>query len=226
VTLTARIGWLTVFAAAFGFVETAVVVYLRALFYPDGFDFPIEILALGDTVTMTELAREVATLLMLLGTAGLAARRFWGRFGAFAYAFGIWDIVFYIGLKVVLDWPESLGTWDVLFLIPGVWTGPVWSPLVIAVLLAVCGARMMQDEARGRVPALRWTHWVAGAVSLLLLLTAFLWNHEPVYRGEMHGAFPWPVWLAGIVVGLATFLHLERGSSSERPTHGGRHGSA
>ena len=36
-----RILVLAAFGIAFGFIEAAVVVYLRGLFYPNGFSFPI-----------------------------------------------------------------------------------------------------------------------------------------------------------------------------------------
>jgi hypothetical protein len=212
VSFRARIGWLTLFAAAFGFLEAAVVVYLRALYYPQGFSFPLHVLTPSDPLAVTEVVREACTLLMLLGAASLTARTAWGRFGAFAFAFGVWDIVFYLGLKAVLGWPPSLATWDVLFLIPGIWTGPVWSAAGIALLLTVCGAMILRQEVANAIPRIRWQHWLGASCSLIVLLTAFLWNHRTAYEGGVPGWFPWPVWLAGVALGLATFAHLCRGS--------------
>jgi hypothetical protein len=208
--LRARIAWLSLFAAAFGFVEAAVVVYLRAIYYPEGFSFPLHIIDPADPLAVTEIVREACTLLMLLGAGCLAARGAWGRFGAFALAFGVWDLVFYAGLWAVLGWPESLATWDVLFLIPGVWTGPVWSAAGIAVLLVVCGGAIMWQEDVGRTPRIRWMHWLGAAVSLAILLTAFLWNHTVALEQGVPESFPWPVWLLGVLVGLGTFFHLSR----------------
>jgi hypothetical protein len=213
----ARLAWVGLFGVAFGYLEAAVVVYLRAIYYPDGFAFPL-ILADMD-VALVELGRELATLLMLLGIAGLAARSAWGRFGAFAVGFGVWDLVYYAALKVALDWPESMGTWDVLFLIPGIWTGPVWSAAVIAVFLVVCGGWIMKADAAGHRPRPGPAGWGGGAISLLLILTSFLWNHSMTYRGEVPEWFPWPIWLAGVIVGLATFGWLfipVRGEKSAR----------
>lgn len=205
-SLPARLGWLILFAVAFGFLEGAVVVYLRAIYYPDGFGFPL--LLAADRIARVELARELATLLMLLGVAGLAARRPWGRFGAFAVAFGVWDLVYYLALKVMLGWPASLATWDVLFLIPGIWTGPVWAALDIAVLLVVCGARIMAVDAEGYSPRPGWLDWLGCGISLALLLTAFLWNHSLVEKGGVPVSFPWWFWAAGVAVALATFLRV------------------
>jgi hypothetical protein len=206
--LARRLGWLTLFGAAFGFLEAAVVVYLRAIYYPDGFRFPLHVIYPPDTLAYTELAREAATLLMLLGVAGVAARSAWGRFGAFAFTFGVWDLVFYAGLKVVLDWPASLATWDVLFLLPGIWTGPVWSAAVIALCLVAGGAVILGQDAAGRPPRIRWFHWCGAVLSLLVLLLAFLWNHRTAVEGGVPEWFPWPVWLLGVALGLATFVHL------------------
>src|ERR1700682_679599 len=36
-----RVRWLTIYVVAMAYVESAVVVYLRALYYPHGFDFPL-----------------------------------------------------------------------------------------------------------------------------------------------------------------------------------------
>lgn len=208
--LRARIAWLSLFAAAFGFVEAAVVVYLRAIYYPEGFAFPLHLIDPSDPLAITEVVREASTLLMLLGAACLAARGAWGRFGAFALAFGVWDLVFYAGLWAVLGWPESLATWDVLFLIPGVWTGPVWSAAGIAVLLVVCGSLIMRQEAEGRAPRIRRVHWLAAVLSLGSLLTAFLWNHRTALEQGVPEGFPWTIWLLGILLGLGTFIHLSR----------------
>lgn len=202
----ALLGWLTLFGAAFGWVEAAVVVYLRRLYYPDGFAFPL--VTLPNEVAVVEVVREAATILMLLTVACLASRTAWGRFGAFSVAFGVWDLVYYAGLYAALGWPESPGTWDVLFLIPGIWTGPVWSAAVIAVLLVVCGARMLDGDRRGERPRPRGLDWALSALSLLLILSAFLWNHEPALAQRPLGRFPWEIWLAGVLIGLVPFARL------------------
>jgi hypothetical protein len=52
-----------VFAIGMGFLEAAVVVYLRLHFYPRGFAFPLA--QMPAHVVAVEGAREVATLVML-----------------------------------------------------------------------------------------------------------------------------------------------------------------
>ncbi len=205
-TFRLRFGWLALFAASFGFLEAAVVVYLRELTYPEGFSFPLRLLSarLGGI----ELAREGSTLVMLAGAAALAARGFWGRFGAFAVAFGVWDLLYYAALRGLLGWPASWATWDVLFLIPGIWTGPVASAAAIALLLVVCGGLMWRRAADGYTPRPRAWHVVSALAALGLLLAAFLGNHSLVLTGGVPVRFPWVLWSGGALVGLHAFWDL------------------
>ncbi len=121
-------GVVALFAAAMGFLEAIVVVYLRALYYPGGFTFPLAPMA--PHIFRAELVREVATLVMLGAVARLAGRNRLQRLGAFLFAFAVWDILYYAALKIFLDWPASLFTWDILFLIPVTWVGPVLAPVI------------------------------------------------------------------------------------------------
>ena len=206
--LGARLAWLATFGTAFGYIEAAIVVYLRALYYPDGFGFPLVMPPLE--IGLVEIVREVATLIMLATVAGLAARSAWGRFGAFAVVFGVWDLAFYLGLKATLGWPASLATWDVLFLIPGVWTGPVGSAAGVAVFLVICGAWILHADRCGVRPAPGLLGWSGAALSLVLLLASFLYNHGRAASGGIPERFPWILWAAGVAVGLATFWKLFR----------------
>jgi len=92
-------------------------------------------------VVLVEVAREAATLLMLLGVAMLAERRPLRRFAAFAFCFGVWDIVYYVMLRAAIGWPASLLEWDILFLIPAPWTSPVLAPVLVS--LALIGAAVL-----------------------------------------------------------------------------------
>ncbi len=112
-----RYVWLCLLGLALGWFEGAVVVYLRELYYPDGFRFPVIIMPAW--LVGVELVREAASLLLLAAGARLAGRDFLERFGAFMTLFGIWDLVYYCVLKLVLDWRESFATWDLLFPVAG-----------------------------------------------------------------------------------------------------------
>lgn len=130
-----RYAGVVIWAAAFAVVEAMVVYYLRKLFgieyrlrfTPADFHFPHKYLPY-------EQAREMATMVMLLGVGFLAGRTWWQRFAFWLLAFGVWDIFYYVWLWVMLRWPSSLGDRDLLFLIPNQWWDPVWMPV-----LASCG---------------------------------------------------------------------------------------
>ncbi|MFM9945677.1 MAG: hypothetical protein ACKVQB_10645, partial [Bacteroidia bacterium] len=139
--MTKKIIWVTVFAIAMGFLETSIVVYLRELYYPEGFEFPLK--GMKSYLIWTELAREAATIIMLAGIAWLAGTNVHTRFAWFIYTFAIWDIFYYVFLKVILNWPSSWFTWDVLFLIPCLWSGPVLAPLILSLMMVLIWATIL-----------------------------------------------------------------------------------
>lgn len=190
------------FGAAFGYLEATVVVYLRRIYCPGGFGFPI--LPISAPTAAVEIVREAATLVMLGAAAFVAGRTRWERFGWFAFLFGVWDIVFYAGLYAVLRWPASLLTWDLLFLIPLVWAGPVLAPLLVSLLLVSGGAALALRERRGRPARVRAADWAIGAAGVLLLLAAFMANHGTVASGGVPRSFPWIPFLIGWVLAAAS----------------------
>jgi len=128
-----------IFAIAMAFLESAIVIYLRRIYYPSGFSFPLA--HIENWVLNTEWIRELFTIVMLVSVACLAGKKIIGKFAYFLYAFAIWDIFYYIWLKVILNWPSSFLTWDLLFLIPFPWVGPVLAPVISSltmILLALC----------------------------------------------------------------------------------------
>ena len=95
--------WLLLWGVSFGYIESAVVVYLREIYYPNGFSFPL--VPIDENILKTETLREAATLLLLWSTAVLSYSRLQSRIAAFFILFGVWDIFYYIFLKILLDWP-------------------------------------------------------------------------------------------------------------------------
>src|SRR4030042_2063929 len=130
-----------IFAAVFGYIESAVVVYLREIFYPAGFTFPLPNLLAFDPaqkyLLLTEIGREAATIAIILAAAYLFGRNRRQRFAYFMVIFAIWDIFYYVWLKVILDWPASIMDWDILFLIPVTWPSPVLYPVLVSITLIV-----------------------------------------------------------------------------------------
>jgi hypothetical protein len=165
--------WVLCFAVAMGFLETSVVVFLRALYYPEGFQFPLKMMA--QNLVVTELYREAATLVMIISVSVLASKYRLHRFAWFLAVFGIWDIMYYVFLKMLLGWPESLLTTDILFLLPGMWTGPVIAP-VINSLTMILMAVVILNSRKGSRPTLRLTGgtWALLIIGSLLVLTAYM----------------------------------------------------
>ena len=131
-----REGWkklaiVSAFAVAMAFLEAVFVVYLRKLYYPAGFGFPA-VFPLDPFVYGLELFRELATVVMLACVGLLAGKKAYDKFAYFIYGFAVWDIFYYIFLKITIDWPLSLLTWDTLFLIPVQWVGPVLAPVIVS----------------------------------------------------------------------------------------------
>jgi hypothetical protein len=150
-----------VFAAAFGFLEAVVVVYLRAAtgllpgyqgtlsdiihlsgqFYVE----PQRVAQLPQSLLSLEVLREAATILMLLSVAVLSSPKPKVRVAVFLWAFAIWDIVYYAALWATIRWPPSLKAPDVLFLIPVPWISPVWFPLLVS-SLAVAAVLLTREK--------------------------------------------------------------------------------
>jgi hypothetical protein len=193
---------LSAFAAAMGILEAAVVVYLRALYYPDGFGFPLGEIA--PPILRVEIVREAMTLVMIGSVAFLAASRAWPRWIAFLVVFGLWDIFYYVGLKLFLAWPSSLVEPDILFLIPKEWIGPVLAPMLVSLVWVVGGFCL--HDARPAELRMSVIDWLGGALGCGLILVSFL---VPVGTPEKPG-FLWSVFLAGLLLGSGVMARLRR----------------
>ncbi len=167
---------ITAFAIAMGFLEAAVVVYMREIIYPGGFSFPLAPVPVH--LALTELFREVATLVMLLTIGMVAARKFSTRFAWFIYSFAVWDIFYYVFLKLILGWPESLLTWDVLFLIPTTWTGPVISPVVVSLTMILLAMIILVYDELGKDTRIRRLEWIGLIAGSLILIFGFVFDYS------------------------------------------------
>jgi len=173
--------WLSVFAMSMGFLEAIVVVYLRMLFFPGGFSFPLGMIPPG--VLIIEIVREACTMGMLVSVAAVSVRGIVRRTGAFIFVFGVWDVFYYVALKVFLGWPPSLMTWDVLFLIPVTWLGPVLAPLIVAVTMAGFGGWLLLKGGQARIGPASWLVLCMGAFDIF---SAFISDYLGlIVRGGM-----------------------------------------
>jgi hypothetical protein len=192
-----RARWVALYAVAMAAVESAVVVYLRALHTGDA---PLTVLLheVPTRLIPIEIGREVATLVMLIAVACLTGRYAWERFLYFALAFGVWDIFYYVWLWVFIGWPPSLFTWDVLFLIPLPWLGPVIAPVIVSLGL-VAGALWLLSRPAVRLPVPSWVLMILGGVIVLLSFTV---DYPYALARSDPPRFRWEIFWAGIVVAV------------------------
>ena len=208
-----RLFWVSIYAVAMAYVEAAVVVYLRAIYYPQGFAFPL--VRLEPHMAAIEIGREAATLAMLLGVAALAGTDRWERFLAFCLGFGIWDIFYYVWLWVTLGWPPSLLTWDILFLIPVPWAGPVLAPLLISLGLVGGALLLLRLHVRGVRLVVPWPLWVMAVAGGVLVLGSFMLDFRMILEPANPPPFRWGLFAAGMALGTTALFvgvgRLERG---------------
>jgi len=203
--------WLILYAVAMAYVESAVVVYLRALYYPHGFAFPLA--PIPPAMAGVEIGREAATLAMLLGVVMLVGTERWERFLAFCVSFGVWDLFYYVWLRVLLGWPPSLLTWDVLFLIPVPWVGPVLAPGLVSVALVVGGALLLRRGARGEPYTFALPLQVLLLAGALLVLASFMLDFRVALSLSRMDPppFRWGLFGSGVSLGvIALVLALRR----------------
>ena len=209
--------WLTVAAYAVGmaWVESAVVFYLRTL--SDRIDpHQVEPLPRVDGLASVELIREAATLLMLITVGMLAGKNWRSRWGYAAIAFGVWDIFYYVFLKVITGWPNSLNDWDILFLLPLPWWGPVIAPVLIASLMIVWGTLASQWEHQ-RPFRSEWRAWGLNFAGCSLALYVFMEDAirvvgqgEDALRMMLPVRFDWPLFLIALMLMSAPVLSCGR----------------
>ena len=196
--------WVSVFGIAFAFVESSVVAYLRALYYPEGFTFPLKLMT--PQHLLVELSREAATIIMLVAVGVLAGRKAWERFGYFMVAFGIWDIFYYVWLKVVLDWPARLDDWDILFLMPLPWIGPVIAPVLISLLMTVCGAVICLRVERELFFRPRAGSWILSSLGTLIILYSFMADTPATVHGHQPLPYHYGLLGGGLILYIAAFI--------------------
>ena len=180
--------WIGLFAVAMGYLESAVVVYLRTIYYPGGFSFPLK--TFSPEIGITELFREAATMVMLLGIGMIAAKKAMVRFALFIYAFAIWDIFYYIFLYVLIGWPSSLMEWDILFLIPVAWIGPVLAPVINSITMILLANSIIYAEYRTGKPNMTAGEWILVLLGSLVTIAAYTIDYiYYLYNGHVISHF-------------------------------------
>ena len=201
--LVKRFSWVSVYAIAMAFLEAVVVAYIR------------ELLHLSDrradlnSYAIMEAWREAATIVMLVAVGWLTGRRKIDRLAYGMFAFGLWDIWYYVWLKVLVDWPKTLLDWDTLFLIPFPWRGPVLSAVLIAGLICVVAILAVYQVDRQEMP--RVISFQVGVTLGGALLALYVFMAGPIHvwirggtnwRSIRPEVFNWPLFL--LALGLMT----------------------
>lgn len=194
-----------VYAVAMAYVEAAVVAYLREIHGIE--DLMRDLPTTADRFTAIEVGREAATMVMLLAVGWIAGRRLQDRLGHFVFAFGLWDIFYYFWLAIIEGWPHSPLEWDVLFLIPVPWWGPVLAPVLIAGMMCVGGAAAVLGADRGVTWRLSWTNAAVAATGMGVVLYTFmadglgaLPDGADAVNRVRPSDFQWPLFALGFVV--------------------------
>jgi len=200
-----------IFAAAFAFVESTVVVYLRQILYPEGFAFPLKLASLPQAAV--EAVREFATLVMLVAVGTLAGKTSWQRFSYFMIGFGVWDVFYYVWLKLILGWPASVLDWDILFLLPIPWIGPVLAPVLVSLTMIAGGWLILRkEEEHGLFRASR----AAAALVLLgsiAILVSFLLDTDATLHFQYPKPYHYELLALGMVCYVAAFITTARTSA-------------
>ena len=200
---------MVVFAAAFAYIESAVVVYLRVIFYPDGFSFPLPNLLDFENVRryllLTEIGREAATLVLILTACILIGRNRHQRFAYFLAIFAVWDIFYYIWLKLILDWPASIMEWDILFLIPTIWASAVLYPVIISVIMLAFAVLILHRDAIGKPINVTPLDWLIFSAASVVIVISFCNTGRHIADADYKAYFYWPIFAFGAATAVATF---------------------
>lgn len=199
-----RLVWVSLFGLAFAFVESSVVVYLRSLYYPEGFSFPLKLISQQHLAV--ELAREAATIVMLAAVGVLAGSKAWERFGYFLVAFGVWDVFYYVWLKVILDWPAGLSDWDILFLLPLPWIGPVIAPVLISLLMILFGSTIALRFESKKFFHPNWLSWMLAIAGTLVVLYSFMMDTEATLNGRQPARYQYGLLVVGLILYVVSFV--------------------
>jgi len=221
-SLLKQLSWLVIFSIAMAYLESAVVVYLREIYYPEGFSFPL--VPINAEIFITEILREIATIIMLAGIGILTGNSSSQRFAFFLLTFAIWDIFYYIFLYALLGWPSSLLTWDILFLVPIPWVGPVITPIIVSLTMIILASSLIHFKKN-----LNLNQWLLSILGSLMVIISWVFDYWIFISNQFSngawilsseqelfgssdqyipGSFNWYIFLIGILLLLtATASH-------------------
>jgi len=217
---TSKVILLSFFAVSMAYVEASVVIYLREILYGGGKVPLFPLRPFKGQLLWIEMGREASTLLMLLSVGLISFRSFKGRAAAFFYAFGLWDIFYYVWLKILIGWPIYWCEYDILFLLPLPWIAPFMAPVLIALFFSASSLYVMLRD-----PPVNFRYLS------LALAGGFLDFLSFIYLGIAHasdgtapaepGGFPWAIYITGLLMMLAGFYFALTKSSPDQIAYNG-----
>lgn len=198
-----------IFGIAFAYIEAVVVVYLREIFHPDGFTFPLAdfgTILQRKPLLLTEIGREAATIVLMLTGAWLFGRNLQERFAYFLAIFAVWDIFYYVWLKVLINWPSSIVDWDILFLIPITWAGPLLAPVLISLTLLLFAVIILYRDSCASGLKVTLMDWLGFSLAGLVVVVSFCIAGRHIRKRDFKSHFYWPVFALGYISAAILFL--------------------
>jgi hypothetical protein len=177
-TLIKNLILVTIFATAMALLESAVVIYLRELYYPNG--FTVAFIKMPENIIIIELCRELATIVMLVSLSFLLGSSHLSRFAWFIYSFAIWDIFYYVWLKLFIHWPAGLLDWDILFLFPVTWLGPVLAPVICSICMILLSFLILHGENTVHIFRMKRVSWILIIGGAIIIYFAFTVDYTSI----------------------------------------------
>ena len=130
---------LAIFGIAIAHLEGVVVVYLRkTLGFKENVSNINFLQKFPKKYLLIKRTREAATIIILVVLAYLVGINLFDMIIVFLWTFAFWNLLYYFSLYVLIKWPNSLKTINVLFLIPKPWIAPVLFPISISSITILC----------------------------------------------------------------------------------------
>ncbi len=193
----------SMFAIAMGLLEAICVVYIRKIIFPP--DGNITNTPISEFNFTLEAIRETMTIIMLTTTSILAAFNWRTRLAMFFLAFGIWDIFYYIGLKIFLDWPTSIIDWDTLFLIPVAWYSPVLVPVLISTYFIFGSIFIILHEGNGTKLKFCFSVVLLQFLGFLVWFYSFIKDSAIISEnGYINVKYSWVLFFLGLALGVGS----------------------
>jgi hypothetical protein len=158
----------------------------------------------------------------------LAGRKFIEGFSYFLFIFAVWDIFYYVFLKIIINWPSSFLEWDVLFLIPLPWLAPVLSPLICTAIMIFLSVTLFYFSNKYiSFNNLSKTEWLLIAAGSVFIIFSFIWDYTGIVIKNFHSIiagknlqelsesfvpkiFHWEIFGIGIIILILTIILIYR----------------